>query len=99
MQRRYARRRWLDVNQISEQADHISATENVYSNSSVRQQLEHQWTSLSEPAVLPLTTDPTPEHMQRKKRPQARRLQRQLHHPEDIATMPDLQEKATNKMM
>ena len=30
----------------------------------VLQQLEHQWTSLSEPAVLPLTTDPTSEHMQ-----------------------------------
>ncbi len=34
-----------------------------YTNSSILQHQEHQWTSLSEPAVLPLTTDPTPEHM------------------------------------
>ena len=69
----YARRRWLHVNQISEQAEsapvgHIEGeiTAAVYSNSSVLQQLEHQWTSLSEPAVLPLTTDTTSEHMQAK---------------------------------
>ena len=67
----YARRRWLHVNQISEQAESASSERlegelsvAVYSNSSVLQQLEHQWTSLSEPAVLPLTTDPTSEHMQ-----------------------------------
>ena len=62
----YARRRWLHVNQISEQADHDEGElpQAVYSNSSVLQQLEHQWTSLSEPAVLPLTTDPTSEHLQ-----------------------------------
>ena len=34
-----------------------------YTNSSILQHQEHQWTSLSEPAVLPLTTDPTPEQM------------------------------------
>ena len=65
----YARRRWLHVNQISEQAlgvadDRLELSKALYSNSSVLQQLEHQWTSLSEPAVLPLTTDPTSEHMQ-----------------------------------
>ena len=53
----YARRRWLHVNHIA----HGVYSELPYSNSSVLQHLEHQWTSLSEPAVLPLTTDPTPE--------------------------------------
>lgn len=67
----YARRRWLHVNQISEQSEGATdgglegeICKEVYSNSSVLQQLEHQWTSLSEPAVLPLTTDPTSEHVQ-----------------------------------
>ena len=73
----YARRRWLHVNEISEMGGGGGGGEEakqdgelsgelraaVYSNSSVVQHLEHQWTSLSEPAVLPLTTDPTSEHI------------------------------------
>ena len=75
-QNSYARRRWMYVNHIGTDKGseggqgaaggsfgpdplHLSP----YTNSSILQHQEHQWTSLSEPAVLPLTTDPTPEQM------------------------------------
>ena len=56
----YARRRWLHANSLRAYADKAATAHRV------TDLLEHQWTSLSEPAVLPLTTEPMPEPLLRK---------------------------------
>jgi len=54
----YARRRWNHVYQPSVIGEAVNAS----ITTPYQPHLEHQWTSLSAPAVLPLTTDPTQEH-------------------------------------
>ena len=56
----YARRRWLHANSLRAYADKAATAHRV------TDLLDHQWTSLSEPAVLPLTTEPMPEPLLRK---------------------------------